>query len=124
MQALSFNVHAPSSLHREDCLQSAAVIAAHLPSFTPHLPSLEQGLPFLQSSSVATQSPSLAAHSDCALQATDFAQSSFEAATQRPLSAVQKPSCLQALSFSGFSSLVPAQCCRDSATHWPAFITN
>src|SRR5512142_504777 len=124
MHAASFIVHAPSSLQREDCLQSAADTAAHLPSFTPHLPSLVQALPFLQSSSVATHSPSRAVHSDCSLHASDFAQSSLDEATQRPFSAAQSPSFLQTLSDSGFSSVVPAQWSRDSATHWPPLSTH
>ena len=110
MHAASLSVQVPSSLQREDCLQSAAAIAAHFPSLTPHLPSDVHALPFLQSSSVATQRPSLAEQSDRSLHAMDLAQSSLEPATQRPLSATQRPSFLQTLSASGLSSLVPAQC--------------
>ncbi|MNC94497.1 hypothetical protein D3C83_113670 [compost metagenome] len=62
MHAPPFAVQVPSSLQREDFLQSASATATHLPSFAPHLPSLSQAAVFLHDSSLAAQRPSSAEH--------------------------------------------------------------
>src|SRR5688572_5132481 len=124
MHAPSLAVQLPSSLQRALLRQSALPWAAHLPSTTLQRPSFAHALDCLQASAFATQRPPSAAHSARSLQASDFWHSALDPATQRPPSATHSPSRAQGLSFSGFSSLVPAQCWRDSATQATPFFAH
>jgi hypothetical protein len=124
MQAPSLGEHAPSSLQRADFRHAALLVATHVPLLASHLPELEQTLDFAQSCAVATHTPSLAAQRASSLQATERAQSSLSVAAQRPFSALHRPCVAHGLVGSGFASIVPAQCRRDSAAHLPADITH
>lgn len=110
MHAPSLKVQVPSRLQRAEFRQWVLEVGAQAPFTTPHLPSFEHAAEAVQSSALATQRCSCREHWAASLQTLALRQSSTEVATQRPPSAAHRPRRAHALSGSGLSSLVPAQC--------------